>query len=374
MLEFHPLSLLFPLVTGTEFEALVEDIRRNGVQEPVVLHDGKILDGRNRCRAAEAAGCPYPTKPYDGVDPLGYVVSANIHRRHLNETQRAVLALNIERHEAEAAAQRMLAGKRNPEEPVPQGAAALQGRARDRAGAAVGVSGRTISVVKAVAKAAPELVPAMTEGTLLAKQALREVNARKGDERRAANAAKVATTPPLEVLASGGKFSTIVADPPWSYENEGLFGRGKPPYIVMPDSEIKALPVGRLADEECHLYLWATNASLLRAFYVLEAWGFRYATTITWCKTTKSLEKPRYGMGYYFRGATEHMLFGVKGSMRLKRFDCPTWFQAAGGPDGHSSKPEEAFQLDRVVLARPLSGTVRASCTSLVGRHGVPRS
>src|SRR5215204_3740826 len=64
---------------------------------------------------------PYPTRPYEGSDPLGYVVSANIHRRHLNETQRAVLALNIERHEAEAAAQRMLAGKRNPEEPVPQG-------------------------------------------------------------------------------------------------------------------------------------------------------------------------------------------------------------------------------------------------------------
>ena len=239
----------------------------------------------------------------------------------------------------------MLAGKRNPEEPVPQGGATLQGRARDRAGAAVGVSGRTISVVKAVAKAAPELVTAMTEGTLLAKQALRELNARKGDERRAANAAKVAATPPLEVLASGGKFSTIVADPPWSYENDGLFGRGKPPYPVMSDQEIKALPVGRLADEECHLYLWATNVSLLRAFYVLETWGYRYATTITWCKTTKSMEKPRFGMGYYFRSATEHMLFGVKGSMRLKRLDCPTWFQAAGGPDGHSSKPEEAFQL-----------------------------
>ena len=71
MLEFHPLSLLFPLVTGTEFDALVEDIRRNGVLEPVVLHDGKILDGRNRCRAAEAAGCHYPTRPYDGGRPVG---------------------------------------------------------------------------------------------------------------------------------------------------------------------------------------------------------------------------------------------------------------------------------------------------------------
>src|SRR5262249_31540074 len=153
----------------------------------------------------------------------------NIHRRHLNETQRAVLALNIERHEAEAAAQRMLAGKRNPEEPVPQGSAALQGRARDRAGAAVGILGRTISVVKAVAKAAPGLVSQMSDGTLLAKRALREVNTRKGDQRRAANAAKVAATPPLDLLSSGAKSSTIVADPPWLCENDNLFGRGRPP-------------------------------------------------------------------------------------------------------------------------------------------------
>jgi hypothetical protein len=222
MLEFHPLRCSF-LVTGSEFDALVEDIRRNGVLEPVVLHDGKILDGRNRCRAAEAAGCPYPTKPYDGGDPLGYVVSANIHRRHLNETQRAVLALSIERHEAEAAAQRMLAGKRNPEEPVPQG------RARDIAAAAVGISGRTLSVVKAVVKEAPDLLPALTDGKLLAKQALREVNTRKGDERRAANAAKVAATPPLDLLTLGAKFSTIVADPPWLCENDNLSGaEGRP--------------------------------------------------------------------------------------------------------------------------------------------------
>src|SRR5205085_2905951 len=84
----------------------------------------------------------FPNSMYQGRDPLRHVVSANIHRRHLNETQRAVLALKIEEHEAEAAAQRMLAGKRNPEELVPQGGAPMQGRARDRAGAAVGVSGR----------------------------------------------------------------------------------------------------------------------------------------------------------------------------------------------------------------------------------------
>jgi hypothetical protein len=125
----------------------------------------------------------------------------------------------------------------------------------------------------------------------------------------------------------------------------------------MSNSEVKSLPVARFADDECHIYLWATNVSLPRAFDVLEAWGFKYATTLTWCKTTKSLEKARYGMGYYFRSATEHLLFGVKGSMRLTRFDCPTWFQAPPGDGGHSSKPLEAYQLIESCLPARISNS-----------------
>ena len=92
------------------------------------------------------------------------------------------------------------------------------------------------------------------------------------------------------------------------------------------------------ADEDCHLYLWVPNRLLRDGFALLDAWGFRFAGCLTWCK-------PRIGMGYYFRGSTEHVLFGVKGSQPLKRKDVGTWFEAPSGPKGHSSKPGGFYDL-----------------------------
>ena len=98
------------------------------------------------------------------------------------------------------------------------------------------------------------------------------------------------------------------------------------------------LPVDKLADDDCHIYLWITNRSLPKGFALLEKWGFRYITTLTWCK-------PSFGMGNYFRGSTEHVLFGVRGSQPLKRKNVGTWFSAPRGPLGHSSKPVEFYDL-----------------------------
>jgi ParB-like chromosome segregation protein Spo0J len=91
----HPLSEIFPPMEGDEFDALVEDIRRNGLRQPLVMYQGKILDGRNRWRACEKAGVKATTTDYRGNDPLGYVLSLNLNRRHLTPTQRAIVAENI---------------------------------------------------------------------------------------------------------------------------------------------------------------------------------------------------------------------------------------------------------------------------------------
>lgn len=158
------------------------------------------------------------------------------------------------------------------------------------------------------------------------------------EERRVENAAKVESlATPLEAK---GLFQTIVIDPPWDWSDEGdvnQFGRAKPEYSTMPFDEIKNLPVARIADENCHLYLWVTNRSLPKAFALIEAWGFRYITCLTWVK-------PSIGMGNYFRGSTEQILFAVKGSQPLKRHDVGTAFTAPRGV-GHSSKPDEFYQL-----------------------------
>ncbi len=84
---YHPLSNLFPLMDGHEFDELVADVRLNGMRVPVVLCDGAILDGRNRYRAALLAGVEVPTVQFDWADPLSFVISANLHRRHLTTSQ-----------------------------------------------------------------------------------------------------------------------------------------------------------------------------------------------------------------------------------------------------------------------------------------------
>lgn len=170
------------------------------------------------------------------------------------------------------------------------------------------------------------------------KQTRREEKAQQQEKRRGENAAKVETlATPLEAQ---GLFQTIVIDPPWDWGDEGdvnQLGRAKPEYTTMPIDEIQKMPIAKIADTNCHLYLWVTNRSLPKAFRLIDAWGFRYITCLTWVK-------PYFGMGNYFRGSTEQVLFAVKGSQPLKRHDVGTHFEAPRG-EGHSAKPDAFYSL-----------------------------
>jgi N6-adenosine-specific RNA methylase IME4 len=164
---------------------------------------------------------------------------------------------------------------------------------------------------------------------------LRVAKDRERQDKLAQNETLVQTCEPL---ASVTACPTIVMDPPWDWGDEGdcdQFGRARPTYETMSFAELLELELP--AEKNAHLYLWITNRSLPKGFELIEQWGFRYITLLTWCK-------PHFGMGNYFRGSTEHVMFAVKGSLPLLRSDVGTWFEAPR-PGKHSSKPEAFYEL-----------------------------
>ncbi len=166
-------------------------------------------------------------------------------------------------------------------------------------------------------------------------------------------------TVPLSELRALGPFSTILADPPWPYGNRSavIFARGKrnphpelitaaAHYETMSVEEIAALPVVDLAADNAHLYMWITTPWLAmdpRALAVVSAWGFRAKTIITWAKVKADGVTPSMRMGWYYRSATEHLVFATRGALRTCGPARPTWFPALRLP--HSAKPETAYRL-----------------------------
>ena len=95
-MKAHPYADILPLLEGEAFAALVADIKANGLMEPITVYQDMVLDGRNRLRACKAAGIEPKFLEFDGDDPLAFVLSLNLHRRHLNKSQRGMVAARLE--------------------------------------------------------------------------------------------------------------------------------------------------------------------------------------------------------------------------------------------------------------------------------------
>jgi len=154
----------------------------------------------------------------------------------------------------------------------------------------------------------------------------------------------------LVTFCSGEKFKTILADPPWQFQNRT--GKMAPEhkrlnrYPTMHLDDIKRLPVEQVADEDSHLYLWVPNALLPEGLEVMKAWGFQYKTNIIWEKIRKDGAPDGRGVGFYFRNVTEVLLFGVRGSN--VRTLSPARSQVnliRSQKREHSRKPDEMIEL-----------------------------
>jgi N6-adenosine-specific RNA methylase IME4 len=148
----------------------------------------------------------------------------------------------------------------------------------------------------------------------------------------------------------GKKFSTILADPPWQFQNRT--GKVAPEhkrlnrYSTMSLEEIKNLPVASASAETTHLYLWVPNALLPEGMAVLMAWGFQYKSNLIWHKIRKDGGPDGRGVGFYFRNVTEMVLFGVRG--KNARTLAPGRSQVnflKTQKREHSRKPDEFYDI-----------------------------
>lgn len=358
--QYHEVANIFPLMQGEEFEALKNDIAEHGQREPIWLAtDGRIIDGRNRHRACCELGVAPKFTTWDGNGSLVYfVVSLNLHRRHLNSGQKAIIAVDILPLLEAEAKERQRGGQGGTllKEIFPE----AKSQARDQAAAIVGTNAHYVSDAKRLVQDAPEVANLVRSGEITMPEA--KSLAKMDDDKRAhvigimqageAKSAKDAMTmASREHKVSVAQslppkvYNVIYADPAWEYSNTGVHGAADHHYDTMATDKLKTL----LADIEMQLadnavlFLWVTNPLLLDAVAVVEAWGFQYKTNMVWVKT--ELVKP--GSGFYVRGRHELLFICTRGSFTpLNPNIAPPIGSIIESPvREHSRKPETVYDI-----------------------------
>jgi N6-adenosine-specific RNA methylase IME4 len=148
----------------------------------------------------------------------------------------------------------------------------------------------------------------------------------------------------------GRRFGTVLADPPWQFQNKT--GKVAPEhrrlarYATLTLEEIRRLPVGDVAADVAHLYLWVPNALLPEALSVMQAWGFQYKSNIVWHKVRRDGGSDGRGVGFYFRNVTELVLFGVRGrNARTRPAGRRQVNYISSRKREHSRKPDELYAI-----------------------------
>jgi ParB-like chromosome segregation protein Spo0J len=225
--DFHPLADIFPLIDGAEFDELVGDVREHGLREPIVMFEDMVLDGRNRYRACEAAGVEPTFTVYTGDDPISYVISLNLRRRHLDESQRAMVA-------AKLATLKLGDNQHSEGLPIGRSSELLNVGERSVARAREVIDRGATELVQAVERgrvsvsAAADIAtqPIEEQREIVARgereilRAAQDIRARKAEIRRAERIERLAVTcnqnPPFP---SDRRYAVLYADPPWHFQS-----------------------------------------------------------------------------------------------------------------------------------------------------------
>jgi N6-adenosine-specific RNA methylase IME4 len=312
-LHFHKLADLFPLMEGDAFDAFAADIKERGLLHPIVVLDDKILDGRNRYRACLKADVAVRLERFVGDDPLGFVIASNLHRRHLDESQRAMVAAKLatlpkgrpgKNAENSALSQNGAAELLNVDRRTVQHAAAVRANGSAALVQAVEQGAIPVSVAAKVAKLPKEQQREAVLDPDRAKHLVKRL-ARDDRERDLAGATAEASR------ELGTKvYGVIYADPPWRFkpysEETGSDRAADNHYPTMTIDDIAEIEPPAATD--CALFLWVTVPMLALGIKLMQRWGFEYKSACAW-------HKPAIGTGYWFRNQLELLLVGTRGSV-----------------------------------------------------------
>jgi len=348
--QYHEVANIFPLMQGEEFEALKNDIAEHGQREPIWLDmEGRIIDGRNRHRACCELGIAPKLRTHEGNHLLQFVISLNLHRRHLSESQRGMVAaklatmskgdnrFTIDRSIDLSIGQSDAAAMLNVSVPTLKRAKAVLDHGTAEVIAAVENGEIAVSDAAKVVKLTPEeqteVITMISDGVAKrADQAAGKINRRNKAESIAAN------NGPLE--DGLGPFNVVYADPPWRYEHAETDSRKiENQYPTMSLDEICDLPVSSICADDSVLIMWSTSPKLAEAMRVIESWGFVYRTCMVW-------DKERIGMGYYARQQHELLLIAARGSLPVpEATNRPASVVRIKRDEQHSAKPHEFYDI-----------------------------
>jgi N6-adenosine-specific RNA methylase IME4 len=388
-LQAHPLAEIFPLIEGEAFEELVEDVRQHGIVDRIELFDGQILDGRNRFNALVAlvesgevlgagwnhrAGEPLHedhlqpdnqwfrnfNRNVDG-DPLPWVISKNLKRRHLKESQRAIVAATLATMNVGRPAKVF--------EPAPKHIPSIEGISARAAAKLLNVGRASVERARAVVRdGTPELREAVLQGRVAVStaEALSELPASEQvevvarGEREVLAAAKEIRSRKRQVrfnevnerlakisegnrdIDLGQRYPIIYLDPATRFES-GFSDRSiENHYPTMTWDEIRALPIGQLATDVAVVFCWTTVPHLVNTLGALADWGFTYVSEWVWDKVDQ-------GTGYWGFNRHEILLIAKRG-----KFPAPLPGQQPQSlyqekKSDHSAKPTWfAEQIERI--------------------------
>ena len=354
--RFHEYANLFPMLEGKPRVELVEDIKANGMQEPIVMMGPVILDGRNRYMCARDCGAEIRAVQYEGDDPLGFIISKNLKRRHMTESQRAMVAAKLAKL-PKGSNQHTTSG--GPSQAQVSEMLSVGSRSVDRAktvvregapGLAEAVSNKDLTVSTAV-----DIVSMpIDEQIALIKQAdpkaysaaSKDVRAQRTADKKARRQERETELARKITALPDKKYGVILADPEWRFEPYSReTGMDRSPDNHYPTSEtadIQSRDVASIAADDCVLFLWATAPMLREALATMEAWGFDYKTHAVWNKIRNGQGR---GTGYWFTGEHELCLVGTRGNVPApapgtqfrSSFDAPV--------GAHSEKPDDVHKI-----------------------------